>query len=285
MSLLKIIKSLTLIGVVIISAAALSQNTEPEPLPHTTMDYLQGLNNPIYEPFHSSTLDRSLHIYVRLPEGYAETDTQYPVVYLLDGGATFPMLGGYYNYLRAAGDVPDMIIVGLSYGSNDFRTGNMRSTDYTAPAEDRDHYGGASKFQHFLSDELFPALEAKYRINNKRRILFGQSIGGQFVLYTALTKPDLFWGHLASNPALHRNLPFFLDHPVANAPSNSKLFVSIGENDDKRFKEPSTKWVTAWRNKQNLPWEMTAVELKGENHFSAATSAFRQGIKWFFEKP
>jgi predicted alpha/beta superfamily hydrolase len=36
-----------------------------------------------------------------------------------------------------------------------------------------------------------------------------QGLGGQFVLYTALTRPDLFWGHIASNPALHRNLPFY----------------------------------------------------------------------------
>jgi len=29
-------------------------------------------------------------------------------------------------------------------------------------------------------------------------------------LFNALTKPDRFFGHIASDPALHRNLDYFL---------------------------------------------------------------------------
>ena len=95
-------------------------------------------------------------------------------------------------------------------GSDTFEGGNFRSTDYTAPSEERDYWGGAEKCQLFLSSELLPRIENDYRSDSSQRVIFGQSIGGQFVLYTALTESNLFWGHIASNPALHRNLPFFL---------------------------------------------------------------------------
>ncbi len=38
-------------------------------------------------------------------------------------------------------------------------------------------------------------------------------------------------GHIASNPALHRNLPFFLQE-IEGADRGGRLFVSSAEDDD-----------------------------------------------------
>ena len=119
------------------------------------------------------------------------------------------MLAPYYFLLKFDEPMPEAIIVGISYGANSRAEGNYRGTDYTAPSPERETYGGASAYQNFLADELLPLIERKYRVDKTRRILFGQSIAGQFVLYSAMTRPDLFWGRIASNPALHRNLEFF----------------------------------------------------------------------------
>ncbi len=246
---------------------------------------LQGLNSPRYHLLDSETLGRPFHIFVRLPESYEEdAGVSYPVVYLLDGGVTFPMLAGYYRYLWFSEEVPDAILVGISYGADNFEDGNYRSTDFTAPSDERDYYGGAGKFQKIFEDELFPLIENEYRADPNRRIIFGQSLGGQFVLYTALTRPDLFWGHIASNPALHRNLAFFQNFDFTDAPATqSKVFASSGSLDDARFREPALSWFAHWSGERPKPWALKTVTLDGETHFSAAPSAFRRGMAWLFD--
>lgn len=247
--------------------------------------HLQGLGDTRYRYVESAAMERGYHIYVMLPYGYDETgNTKYPTVYLLDGGGLFPLMTAYYRYLKFGGEIPDTIIVGISYGGDTFEDGNHRSTDYTAPSAERDHWGGAGQFQNFLSDELMPIIEGDYRSDASRRIIFGQSIGGQFVLYTALTKPSLFWGHIASNPALHRNLPFFMQQHGKREPSQerSRLFVADGTLNDAVYRQPSLKWIERWSAVAGKPWEFKAANLEGHSHMSAPPAAFRQGMRWLF---
>jgi predicted alpha/beta superfamily hydrolase len=244
------------------------------------LDHLQGLNNPTYHLVDSQTLDRAFHIFVRLPEGYENSSDRYPVVYLLDGGHTFPMLASYYRYLSYDGIVPKLIFVGISYGTDDFGDSNFRGTDFTAAAPSHEQYGGAPLFQNFLRQELLPFIENRYRADPERRIIFGQSLGGQFVLYTAFTDPDLFWGHIASNPALHRNLPYFLEYRGKAPGRSSMLFVSAASDDHRRFREPLQAWIAHWSGVEERPWLLETERLAGEGHFSAAPGAFKKGLLW-----
>ena len=251
-----------------------------------SIDGLYGLDETHYHRVESEALGRGFHILVGLPDGYDDSgDASYPTIYILDGGALYPLLRGYYKYLRHSEEAPEAILVAISYGANDFAGGNMRSTDYTAPSVERDYWGGAQAFQAFLGDELFPLIESEYRSASNRRIVFGQSIGGQFVLFSAQTQPDLFWGHIASNPALHRNLPFFLEiHGEAtDQEAQPRLFVGSGSHDDPTFREPALQWIKHWSKQDDLPWNLKAVTLDSHTHFSIPPASFRQGLKWIFE--
>lgn len=246
--------------------------------------FLQALADTRYHLVESAFTEQRYHLFVRLPEDYAESKATYPVVYLLDGGWLYPLISGYYKYLKEGDEVPEMIIVGISYGTDDFRAGNHRSTDYTAPTAEREYWGGASKFQKALAEEIVPLVESAYRTREDRRILFGQSIGGQFVLYTALTSPRSFWGYIASNPALHRNLPYFLErHDDPEAAMDARVFVASGSDDDATFREPAVKWMRHWTSAAVPPWPLCATDLNGHSHFSAPPAAFRDGIRWLFE--
>jgi predicted alpha/beta superfamily hydrolase len=246
--------------------------------------FMQGLGDSRYTKIESISVGRSYHLYIKLPDGYEESSEKYPTIYLLDGGALFPMLSAYHRYLNFGGEVPDAIIVGISYGTVDPKNGNFRGTDYTAKSKEREYYGGAAKFQQFLVDELIPYIESTYRSRADRRIIFGQSIGGQFVLYTALTDPTLFWGHIASNPALHRNLPFFLQDHAESVPlaKRSRLFVANGSMNDARFQVPALEWIDYWVGRGEKPWMLKTMILEGESHMSAPPSSFRQGMHWLF---
>ena len=246
---------------------------------------MQGLGNTEYQRIDSEIIGRPYHILVMLPDAYEESlEARFPTIYVLDGGALFPLLTAYYRYLNFGQEIPDAIIVGISYGSDTYENGNYRSTDYTAKSTERDYWGGAGKFQRFLSEELFPSIEARYRSRDDRRVIFGQSLGGQFVLYTALTRPDLFWGHISSNPALHRNLPFFLQlhSEAAVAGEPSRLFVGSATMDDPRFREPALKWIDYWSGNDRKPWHLKTMDLLGHTHMSAAPASFRQGMIWLF---
>ena len=245
-------------------------------------DYLHSMRNVSYEKVHAEKIGRDFHVYTMRPDTYeAEPGRSYPTIYILDGGMLMPMLVGYYRYLRLAKEIDEAIIVAISYGASDFEDGNYRSTDYTAPSEEREWYGGAEQFQDFLESELMPAVEARNRSDAARRVIFGQSIGGQFVLFSAQTKPELFWGHIASNPALHRNLDFFLD-TVPSESTNANLFVASASNDDPRFRVPAMKWIETWSGRDSLPFNLRVESLEGHSHFSVPPTSFRNGLRWLF---
>lgn len=249
---------------------------------------LQGLDETRYHRIESAALQRGYDILVGLPIGYDETrQKSYPTIYILDGGELFPLLRAYYNYLRNSDESPEAILVGISYGNREFDGGNERGHDYTAPSDEREHYGGAQDFQTFLSDELLPFVESEYRSASDRRVIFGQSLGGQFVLFTAQTRPTLFWGHIASNPALHRNLPFFLQLHMDAAPKGERprLFVGSGSEDEPVFRQPAMRWIEHWTTTREVPWDLKAVTLETHTHFSAPPASFRQGMKWLFPGP
>lgn len=249
--------------------------------------FLQGLGDTRYHYVDSKIIERGFHIFVMLPSGYDRSSSdKYPTIYLLDGGTMFPVLSAYYHQLSFEEGMPNAIIVGISYGNDSSGDGNYRATDYTAPSAERAHYGGAQTYQRFLADELIPFIENTYASREDRRVIFGSSLGGQFVIFTALTDPTLFWGHIANNPALHRNLPFFLLHhtETQSGTARSRLFVGDGTLNDARFRIPSQKWVEHWSDRDDKPWALMTMDLEGHSHMSAAPASFRQGILWLFSQ-
>jgi predicted alpha/beta superfamily hydrolase len=245
------------------------------------MQSIAGTKN---HDLHSEKTGYDYHILVRLPENYDESESRrYPVIYLLDGGTTFPMLAAYYKYLRFEEVVPDMIVVGISYGTDDYRQGNHRSTDYTAPTDQREYWGGAASFQKALEQEILPLIEGTYHADVEKRMIFGQSIGGQFVLYTALTRPEMFWGHIASNPALHRNLDFYLEPHTKAGSTRSRLFVARGSEDEAVYRRPGQAWMKHWDGRSERPWTLKTAVIDGYGHFSLAPESFRQGLVWLFD--
>lgn len=242
---------------------------------------LHGLGDVHHHEIVSEKADHRYDILVGLPTDY-DDESSYPVVYILDGGSLFPMLRTYQRYLHFGEETPDVIMVGISYGNDDWQQGNNRSHDFTAPSEERDFWGGAEDFLAFFETELIPAIEDRYAANPARRVIFGQSLGGQFVLFAAETRPDIFWGHIASNPALHRNLPFFLNRQPDASRSEARLFVAGGSDDDPVFREPLLEWLATWSGRDDLRWDLETVTLDGHSHFSAPPAAYRAGMRWLF---
>ncbi|WDI30623.1 alpha/beta hydrolase-fold protein [Hyphococcus flavus] len=246
------------------------------------LDKLHTIAPDGYHVVEAQELGRPFYVFVRLPADYEKSDKRYPVIYLLDGGYTYPLLSSYYRMLSFDESMPEAILVGISYGGEGFADGNMRGTDFTAHSAERDFWGGAPAFQGFLADELLPFIAENYRTDEARRIIYGQSLGGQFLVYSAMTRPNLFWGRIASNPAFHRNLDYFLEMEPAAGQTDSHLIVTAASDEAAVFREPSQRWIAHWTEEDDLPFALHVIDLPGERHATATPLSFRAGMRVLF---
>lgn len=241
---------------------------------------LFGMGDPDVFTIRSEPLARDFHVYVRTPRAYDDRDCDWPVVLLLDGGILFPMLAPYQLMLEIDELAPEAVLVGISYGGLGFANGNLRATDYTAPADEPEYFGGADAYQAFLADTLIPRLRRDWRIDWDRSVVMGQSLGGQFTLYTALSRPDLFAAYVAINPALHANLGYFLDLAPVARDEPAPLLVTIGSEEAPRFREPAETWLAAWRERGGDALALTVDVLPGQHHASSAPAAYKRAMRW-----
>ena len=255
----------------------------PESVPIIPLNFLPALSGDYFEQLSKET-GRRYHIYVRLPENYAKAspNTRYPVVYLLDGDSLFPMLAPEHLFLSYDEKLPEALIVGVAYGSFDPSI-NKRDVDFTGPAEGvKPEQAGAPAFQRYLKTELIPEIERKFQTDSDRRILFGQSRGGSFVLYSAFTDPDLFWGRIASNPSFKPDGDrFFGDAPVASR-HDLGLVVTSGTRDRPQLRESALKWFQHWDGATGGPWAIKTVNIEGATHAADSANSYRAGMLWLF---
>lgn len=253
--------------------AAACQTAAPASAP-PTLAALQG----DYFRLESAALGRPMHIYVSLPENYARETRTYPTVYITDGDSLFPLLAPTHLFLTYDEPTPPAILVGIAYGT--FGEGNMRHVDFRWPSPEAPDRGAAA-YQRFLADEVIPEIERRFRSDPQRRVLVGQSRGGGFVLYSALTAPDLFWGRIASNPAM-RPLDAFQGDAAPATRRDLGLFVASGERDHEDLRREVQAWTQTWSARAERPWDFNAVSLENGTHAATIGEVYRQGLIWLF---
>jgi len=156
-------------------------------------------------------------IYIGLPHAPAPA-TGYPVLWMLDGAASFPLLevsrprpprqDESAERRQRISDEPAGLIVAVGHANGNPYDMDARALDYTpvphAPTGDmisRQH-GGADKFLQFLTEELRPMIARHFPLDDKRHTLFGHSYGGLFTLHVMTTQPGHFQRYWASSPSL-----------------------------------------------------------------------------------
>jgi predicted alpha/beta superfamily hydrolase len=251
---------------------------ETNPLAH--LPVLRG----DYFPVDSRAVGRPFHIFVRFPEGYGdEAIARYPVVYVLDGDALFPILAASHLFLTVDEGLPEAIVVGIAYGSFDPSI-NRRGYDFRARSEQTDgsSRGGAAEFHDFLKSELIPEIEKRYRADPSRRVLFGQSAGGSMVLYSAFTEPDVFWGRIANNPAFGPDRELFFSPATASTKKDLGLVVTSGSRDRQELRSAALEWFDAWRAIEEKPWSLHVLTIEGGTHAADSSNSYRAGMLWLF---
>src|SRR5687768_14455988 len=120
----------------------------------------------------SASTGRSYDLYIRKPADFDKNkDKKYPVLYLLDGQWDFKLLDSVVGGLLHDKQMPDIVVVGITYSGDDADYDALRARDYTPTPSALEGAGDGPKFLSFIKTELIPFVEGTYRGDPARRIL------------------------------------------------------------------------------------------------------------------
>jgi len=239
----------------------------------------------------SKNVDDTFYIYIRLPKHYSETEKRYPVLYLLDGDIAFNMATSIVRYLQYGKFVPDIITVGIGYGTmlSDHEL-NFRERDYTPTKfPGREISGGAYKYLLFIKNELLPFIDSTYRTNPSDRTLNGYSLGGLFTLYTMLKEPHLFNRYIIGSPFIYRNIKDLLsleDSLHENGRElTGNLYITVGENESfKKYQNPIAEFVERLKDRRYKNLNFFLRTFENGQHLICPSEAMSYGLVYVFGK-
>ncbi|VAW34099.1 Putative esterase [hydrothermal vent metagenome] len=148
-------------------------------------------------------------INVWTPPTYENSDASFPVLYMPDGGIKedFPHIANTLAKLIKEKSIQPIILVGIE---NTERGRDL--TGYSETKEDEQYCpltDGAKNFREFITQELIPEINRKYRISNKKGII-GESLAGLFVMETFMQHPESFDFYIAIDPSIWWNDHFLV---------------------------------------------------------------------------
>ena len=164
--------------------------------------------------FESKKLQETRVINVWLPPEYSETTANYPVLYMPDGGIKedFPHMANTVAELVESKKIPGFILVGIE--NTDRRRDLTGFSEVEADAQFCPLTDGAKNFRAFISDELIPEINKRYRTFDRKGII-GESLAGLFVVETMFLKPKIFDFYIAMDPSLWWNDHYLTKNAVS----------------------------------------------------------------------
>jgi predicted alpha/beta superfamily hydrolase len=235
---------------------------------------------------------------VWLPPGYKSSDVQYPTLWVTDNSLELmqaALVGSEF------GLAPELIVVAVGAPSGTVPSEFQRRRSYDFIPDKSmmgPHFaqypdgalGGAPGFLDFLVNQLRPMLAREYRMNPDDHGYAGHSGGGQFGLYTLLSRPESFSKYIISSPAAYQpwldmEETWHQEHKDLAA----KVFMSAGEAEAYHpvwsvAQITSTVALLAERfGTRNYP----SLELKvrffpGEDHLTVMPIAYTHGIRYLW---
>lgn len=221
-------------------------------------------------------------IFFHLPQGYENSRKLYPVLYHLDAFNRISTFGpSFYTIAEqvekmTSERIPQMIVVGIM--------NTNRNRDMTpAKTEYRQQAGGAEKFLAFISKELIPYVDQRFRTSNER-ILYGRSDSGLFALYALFENPDTFSAVISSSPTVGlfpkllrtKTVEMFQKHPH----QKNRLYIIYGNNDIPLAKDFIPNFVQTVQDYKNPEFKFDAEVISDGGHIPE--SSLFKGLRFIF---
>jgi predicted alpha/beta superfamily hydrolase len=231
----------------------------------------------------SSQVGETRVITVWTPPSYESSTESFPVLYMPDGGIKedFPHIAYTVAKLVANKSIPPMILVGIE--------NTQRGRDLTGLSEvskDAQYCplsDGAKNFRAFITEELFPAVNDRYRVTDKKGII-GESLAGLFVIETFMQQPDSFDFYIAMDPSLWWNNHFLVRNATTllkNFPSKEvKLWFAGSSAEDISQHTNELAEILHTHTPGELKWKYS--EEPNEQHNTIFRATKDRALKWIF---
>ena len=230
----------------------------------------------------SKLLGQERELQILLPESYhAQLSASYPVIYLMDGDYNFAAVAGMLDSLANKGQrIPEVILVGISDKGTDsyhkFTTPNGLPT----PKNDK-VTGQAKQFLSFLTQEVQPYIEKRYRTSSHKSLV-GQSMGGLFVLNALIEQPSAFSNYVAISPSVWLGDNAIVNRAKAklNIQGDKPITLFLALADETRMGLYDFINLLDTNQPAKLHWSFKQYE--DENHNSVGLIALRDSLKALF---
>lgn len=197
--------------------------------------------------FDSKELNRTVRVYVMLPNSYHKSEKRYPVLYMHDGQNLFDTKTGYGNSSWGILDtyeenlkLPEVIIVGIENGGEE-RSNELVPFHFNFAelgySQFGDHiYGGKTDdYLLFIINEVKAYVDKNYRTykSAKNTAIMGSSFGGVCSMYAAFAYGEYFsrFGCLSNAFYVIQNEMEQLAHQ-SSLSHVKKLYMDVGTKED-----------------------------------------------------
>lgn len=207
---------------------------------------------PIETSLYSEALNDSVSLEITLPKELKnQTNTEYPVIYLLDKQLYNNYKYNLYtiDYLSTLQWMPNAIIVGITFSQKN-------RTSWTVPNESG---GKADDLILFIEKELNNELKKKYPVSNFN-LLIGHSRTAIFSSYALSKNPEFFNGTIANSVSnfdfgdnrQQKQFEVFLNKIASNS-HKYYYYFSVGEKSYGDLHESAADTLNFYLNSKKLP--------------------------------
>lgn len=251
----------------------------PEIRPQVTL-----LNTEVHT-ISSSYVDQTFNIYVSLPQGYADSDETYPVLYMTDANWFFSIFDSAVKFIPTS----PMILVGIGYPTHDFNEiSKLRARDFLPT---KDGTGGGPNFLSFIREELFSFIESQYRAKSDDRTFWGYSYGGTFGVYTLFNHLDAFNRYIIGAPTLIWDDRLCFDYESQYAKQNADLdrevYFCVGTADEDLVEHNTSllfEFHSILKSRDYANLDMDFEVFIGDDHLTGILPCISWGLRAAFRR-
>lgn len=231
------------------------------------------------EAIESQKLNTSRQITIVTPASYdapANKNKKYPLLVLLDGDYLVDPFAGTLSYTEYWNDLPEVIIVGINQNKN-----NERKTDCRIDKETGmpDEFG--EKFFDFMTTELLPQIEKKYRVS-PFKIIAGHDLTAGYMNFFLYKENPIFSAYIAMSPELPKEMETDLATRLADIKTPIYYYLATADGDVPKMQKKVKTLDENIKKLSNPALRYYFDDIKGASHYSLVSYAIPDALYQIF---
>ena len=230
------------------------------------------------ETFASNRLGSTREITIGLPASYEKNPKKYyPLLIVLDSEFLFDPFYGNLNYGAYWNEFPETIIVGINQNKKEERFEDCQYDQLNSLPTKK-----GALFIEFISDELLPYIEKKYRLASLRIIAGNEITAGHLNFFLYKDNP-VFNAYISLSPDLAPEMDVRIPEKLAKSKQHLFYYQSTGAGDLKETIQTVSNLDNNIKQINNPLLHYKYDHVVGASHYASVLHAIPSALYLFFE--